>query len=105
MLLGTKGEKLVAIASGYSAGIEVWNPTDGSVKTLNATFPMSGKLPSLISVRSQTELILYESCQHTGNPRGIWKLILATNTWIKIGYMLAARRGSSGLPVEGIFCP
>ena len=70
---GINGEKLVAIAGGYEDGIEVWNPADGSVKTLNSTFPLSGQVPRMTAVNGNTELILYESQKSNGNPQGIWK--------------------------------
>ncbi len=76
MLKGIKGEKLVAIASGNSPGIEVWNPADGLVKTLNPTFPLGGSGPQMIAVNGDTELILYESSQsfkNIGSPLGVWK--------------------------------
>jgi hypothetical protein len=41
LMKGASGENLVAIAGGSAAGIEVWNPVDGSVKTLNSTFPLA----------------------------------------------------------------
>jgi hypothetical protein len=74
MLKGANGEKLVAIAGGnYADGIEVWNPADGSVKTLNSTFPLSGGDPQMIAVNGNTELIFYESNRSEGVPQGIWK--------------------------------
>ncbi len=70
---GINGEKLVAIAGGDEDGIEVWNPADGSVKTLNSTFSLSGQAPQMITVNGNTEMILYESVKSNGNPQGIWK--------------------------------
>jgi hypothetical protein len=73
ILKGNNGEKLVAVASGYSKGIEVWNPADGSVKTLNSTFPPNGSVSRMIAVNGNTELIFYESNDSPGRPQGIWK--------------------------------
>jgi hypothetical protein len=67
------GEKLVAIAGGSTTGIEVWNPVDGSVKTLNSTFPLTGPGAQMIAVNGDTELIFYESSRMPGSPQGIWK--------------------------------
>jgi hypothetical protein len=62
LLKGTKGEVLVAVASGHSAGMEVWNPADGSVKMLTSDFPKyAGEFPQMISVNDHSELIFYES--------------------------------------------
>ena len=43
------GQTVVAIAGGESAGIEVWDPADGSVTTLNSTFPSSDSVTYLHS--------------------------------------------------------
>ena len=62
LLKGSEGEVLVAVASGNSAGMEVWNPADGSVKMLTSDFPKyAGEFPQLISVNDHSELIFYES--------------------------------------------
>jgi hypothetical protein len=103
---GINGEKLVAIAGGNSnGGIEVWNSANGSVSTLNSTFPMAGSYPQMIAVNGNTELILYETADSSGSPKGIWKFSQVTNTWTKLGEMLQARGYFSALPVEGVSCP
>ena len=64
LLRGDDGNEVVAIASGLSSGIEIWNPVDGSIKVLNDTFPpISGTngTPKLLSVNSGLELIFYET--------------------------------------------
>jgi hypothetical protein len=73
LLKGINGQILVAIAGGYQSGIEVWNPADGSVKTLNSTFPLAGTGAQMIAVNGNTMLIFYESNAFTGVSRGIWK--------------------------------
>jgi hypothetical protein len=73
MLKGINGEHLVAIAGGVSGGMEVWNPANGSVTTLNSTFPLRGGGPQMIATNGNTELIFYESNESLGNPSGIWK--------------------------------
>jgi hypothetical protein len=106
ILKGTNGVTLVAIAGGYSAGIDVWNPASGSVTTLNSTFPLVdyGTNPKMIAVNGNTELIFYESSNSPGNPKGIWKFNLASNTWTKIGEMVEKRITFAALAVEGISC-
>jgi hypothetical protein len=75
MLKGVNEETWVAIVGGASAGIEVWNPADGSVTTLNSTFPLAdGYGPQMIAVNGNKELILYESSASVDNPKGIWKI-------------------------------
>jgi hypothetical protein len=92
---------------GYTAGIEVWNPADGSVKTLNSTFPLNDDRmrAQMIAVNGNTELIFYESCISPGMPKGIWKFSQVNNTWAKIGEMLYKRMSFSALAVEDITCP
>ena len=62
LLKGSDGEVLVAVASGNSEGMEVWNPVDGTVKMLTPDFPpRTGELPQMISVNDNSDLIFYES--------------------------------------------
>jgi hypothetical protein len=107
LMKGSNGENLVSVASGSAAGIEVWNPADGSVKTLNSTFPLADGVYSsqMIAVNGSSELIFYESMGSLGNPKGIWKFSQVNNAWTKIGEMLTSRGYFSALPVEGISCP
>ena len=106
LLRGDDGKEVVAIASGTSSGIEVWNPIDGSVKVLNDTFPLLSKdRPQLISVNNGLELIFYE----TWNPsafenKGIWKFHQCNNSWGKIGEMLFPRDDFAALPVTELTC-
>jgi hypothetical protein len=102
---GISGEKLVAMAGGTANGMEVWNSANGSVSTLNSTFPWVGASPQMISVNGNSELILYESAFSSGSPKGIWKFSQVTNSWTKLGEMLQARGYFSALPVEGVSCP
>ena len=106
MLKGFNGETWVAIVGGASAGIEVWNPANGSVATLNSTFPLAnGFGPQMIAINGNTELILYESSSSVDNPKGIWKFSQVTNLWTKIGKMMTDKCCFSALAVEGISCP
>ena len=108
LLRGDDGTEVVAIASGLSSGIEIWNPADGSVKALNDTFPPtsgSNQTPKIISVNSGLELIFYE----TWNPsafenKGIWKFHQCNNSWGKIGEMLFPRDDFAALPVTELTC-
>jgi hypothetical protein len=106
MLKGFNGETRVAIVGGASAGIEVWNPANGSVATLNSTFPLAnGFGPQMIAINGNTELILYESSSSVDNPKGIWKFSQVTNLWTKIGKMMTDKCCFSALAVEGLNCP
>jgi hypothetical protein len=105
LLKGSNGENLIAITGGASAGIEAWNPLDGSVKILNSTFPLAnGYGPQMIAIKGNTELVLFESCTSIGDPKGIWKFSQVTNAWTKIGEMLTSRSKFSALPVDGVSC-
>jgi hypothetical protein len=44
MSRGFNGEDLVAVAGGYSKGLEVWNPDDGTFKVLTEDFPASNDM-------------------------------------------------------------
>ncbi len=105
LLKSINGELLVAIAGGNTAGTEVWNSADGSVKTLNSTFPLDGYAPQMVGVNGNTELIFYETGNSPSAPKGIWKFSQVTNTWTKIGEMPTERRMFSALPVKGVVCP
>ncbi len=96
---------MVAIAGGNSDGIEVWKFSNGSVTTLNSTFPLSAMHPYMIAVNGDTELIYYDSRNGVGSPKGIWKFTEVTNTWTKLGEMLNGRASFSALPVDGFTCP
>ena len=108
LLKGENGESLVAVASGLSAGLEVWNPVDGSVKNLTLDFPLASegsRTPKMISIGDGSELIFYESI-FTGDPiKGIWKYHLSNNTWTKLGEMIEGRDDFVVLPVEDVSCP
>jgi hypothetical protein len=106
ILKGFNGETWVVIVGGASAGIEVWNPANGLVTTLNSTFPLAdGYGPQMIAVNGNTELILYESSSSVDNPKGIWKYSQVTNLWTKIGEMMTDKCCFSALAVEGLICP
>ena len=106
LLKGSDGVVLVAVASGYSAGMEVWNPADDSVKMLTSDFPKyASEFPQLISVNYHSELIFYESSASDGNPQGIWQYSTLTGNWTKIGDMLFSRGSFSVIPVDGVSCP
>ena len=105
LLKSNSEENLVAIAGGYTAGIEVWNFADGSVQTLNSTFPLKGSSPQMVGVNGNTELIFYETGSSLSTPKGIWKFNQVDNTWTKIGEMPTERRSFSALPVKGVVCP
>ena len=109
LLKGENGEKLIAVASGVSAGMEVWNPVDGSVKTLTPNFPPiteEMRTPKMISINDGSELIFYEAVVRPFElARGVWKYSQSNNTWTKLGDMLFARDDFVVLPVEGVSCP
>jgi hypothetical protein len=108
MVTGSNGEKLAVVAGGYSSGMEVWNPIDGSVNILTPDFPLGngGGLAQMISIKNGKELIFYEAAEKPESERnGIWKYDVATNTWTKIGEMKIARNDFVVLSVDDISCP
>ena len=108
LLRGDDGNEVVAIASGLSSGIEIWNPVDGSIKLLNDTFPPISEInstPKLISVNRGLELIFYETWHfHADENKGIWKFHPSDNSWSKIGELLFARDDFAALPVNKLTC-
>ena len=111
LLRGDDGKEVVAIASGTSSGIEVWNPIDGSVKVLNDTFPRAStstgfaQTSDLISVNNMSDLIFYEAWLYeTDKNKNIWKFHQSNSSWSKIGEMLSPRDSFVTLPVKGLTC-
>ena len=94
---GQNGEKLVAVATGGTAGMEAWNPIDETVKYLTVDFPIKTMSGQMFSVLGGDQLLLYSSTE-------IWNYNQANNTWIKIGNMLQDRRFFVALPVKNISC-
>jgi hypothetical protein len=108
LLKGENGENLVAVASGRSSGMEVWNPVDGTVKNLTSDFPLySGynRTPRMVSVGDGSELIFYESVITNNPAKGVWKYHLSNNTWTQLGEMIEGRDDFAVLPVQGVSCP
>ena len=105
LLNGENGEKLVAVASGSSPGMEVWNPNDGSVKTLTPDFPYKVLVGSgqLVSVQDGAELIFYQDLNNNYE-QGVWKYTQADGSWLKIGDMLHPRAAFVALPVPNLTC-
>jgi len=103
LVRGSRGEPLVAIASGTTAGLELWNPEAG---TITPDFPpLSGdfKSPKMLAIKGGAELIYYA----TGSgevEKPIYKYFVANNTWIEVGEMLFGRDDFMALPVRDISC-
>ena len=93
MLIGENGEKLVAVASGSSSGMEAWNPNDGTVKFLTTDFPIPTSFARMISIQSGHQLVLYIVGE-------IWKYFGSNNSWIKIGNMMQSRMSFLALPLK-----
>ena len=99
VLNSENGEKLVAVASGYSPGMETWNTNNGTVKYVTTDFPhsFSGGYAQMISIDSGNQLLLYIEGE-------IWNYSQASKSWIKIGNMLQFRINSLALPLKNITC-
>ena len=109
LLKGVDGKNVVAIASGLSPGIEVWNPVNGSVQVLNSTFPQaySGivQTPKLITVNNGSDLIFYEAFhENVDANKGIWMFHQSNNSGSKIGDMLFPRDDFVAMPVTDLTC-
>ena len=99
LLNGKNEEKWVAIASGYSSGMEAWNPNNGIVKNLTFDFPhpFYEQYGQMISIQEGDQLVFY-----TG--KEIWNYFGSNNSWTKLGFMLQPRIGFVALPVKKISC-
>ena len=99
LLNGENEEKWVAIASGYSSGMEAWNPNNGIVKNLTFNFPhpFNQEYGQMISIQHGDQLVLYTGTE-------IWNYFGSNNSWIKLGYMLQSRVDFVALPVKKISC-
>ena len=105
------GDRLVVIiGGGNSAGMEVWNPMDGTINILSKKIPSEvGKFSGLvssqvISVNGGKELILYGGFVSGTYKGGIWRYSVEANSWTKLGAMLKRRYEHVVLPVIGIEC-
>ena len=109
LLKGANGEKIVAIAGGNSAGMEGWNPDDGTQKVFSSDFPpLNGdnRTPKMLSVNGNSELIYYDTLRGDYIPdKGIWKFNLSNNSWTQIGEMFTSRDDFAVLPVSDVSCP
>jgi hypothetical protein len=109
LIRGTDGFPRVAIIGGASKGMEFWNPIDGTVE------PVSDELPAeegatqglshsqMIPIKDGSEFMFYGGFKGSHH-KGIWKYIVATNNWTRVGSTLVARGEHIALPVTGIDC-
>jgi hypothetical protein len=107
LIRGPKGEPLVAVASGTSAGLEIWDPANGVVSDVSPNFPpISGDVqsPKMISVNGGSELIYYETGS-TEMEKPILKYFVGNNSWLEVGQMLFGRDDFAVLPVRDLSCP
>jgi hypothetical protein len=109
MLRGKHGEHLVAAAAGASAGMEVWNPLEGTVTTVTDDFPVltgDNRAPRMISGADGSQLFYYDSLVNVNNPlKGIWKFEVGNATWTQVGEMLQPRDDFTVVAVRNIACP
>jgi hypothetical protein len=105
LMTGDNGDRLVVVVGGaYSGGMEVWNPLDGTVKTLMSDFPKANYAhggDQLISVNEGSELIFYYSHESS---RGIWKYFAKNNSWSKVGDLIVPRVDCTAVPVHDMSC-
>ena len=95
-----------------SAGIEVWDPSTGTVKTLLEKNPFEVGTAyfydSQVKIINQgTELILFGGRLANTSKNEIWKYNIASNTWVKLSVsMQKARAGHLVLEMPfGFSCP
>jgi hypothetical protein len=105
------GSLSVAIFGGrYSLGLEVWNPEDGTVTTLEPLPSSIENLASsqLISINDNNDLLLYGG--YSGEYKNmkyhdeVWRYTSADDTWTKVATMLGPKSSFVVLPLENIEC-
>jgi len=88
--------------------MEVWNPLDGTVKTVSEDFPAASTInhgSKLVSINNGAQLIFYEGATDKTDSKGIWKFDSATSSWSQIGELLLARDDFAVLPLKDVSCP
>ncbi len=126
-MLDKDGQPVVAIIGGLQQGMEIWNPRTKTVELLwDGIPPEEGVLGALVysqmvMLKGGQEFLLYGGQQLTGLG-GIWKYVLASNTWeryssssfqfkflefhfsdhFRVGSLLTPRGSHVTLAVDGI---
>ena len=94
------------------SGIEVWDPSTGTDKTLLVKNPFEVGTAyfydsHVMIINQGTELILYGGRLANTSKNEIWKYNIASNTWVKLSVsMQQARAGHLVLKMpSGFSCP
>jgi hypothetical protein len=109
ILENENSEKVVVIAGGFSAGTEIWNPLDGSIKLVSEDFPpvtsISTGHAKLVPINFGSELLLYGGYYNGTNVDDVWKFSGSNLSWSEFGRMLSIRDDHVVIPVDDIECP
>jgi hypothetical protein len=108
ILENENSEKVVVIAGGFSAGTEIWNPSDGSVQLVSEDFPPVTSIGNghakLVPINFGADLLLYGG-YYNGTPVDtIWKFSGSDLSWAVVGRMLSIRDDFVVMPVDDIEC-
>ena len=90
--------------------MELWNPVDGSVKTIVAQLPQEKatnqplNVATMISVENNTELVILGG-NSAGYLSDVWKYKYLDNSWAKLRNLLSPRFEHVAIIVPGLKCP
>ncbi len=109
ILENENAEKVVVIAGGFSAGTEIWNPLDGSIKLVSEDFPPVTSIPTghakLVPINFGSDLLLYGGYYNGTTVDNVWKFSGSDLSWSEFGRMLSIRDDHVVIPVDDIECP
>jgi hypothetical protein len=95
---------------GYDKGIDVWNPSDGAIKTIVDVMPIEigrtspHQLAEMISTNNFTELVFFGGFGDAFFT-DVWKYKYLSNSWELLGNINVGRKNHLAIPVTGIECP
>ena len=88
--------------------MEIWNPVDGSVKTIVAQLPQEINQPlnvaTMISVENNTELVILGGYS-AGYLSDVWKYKYLDNSWLKLRNLLSPRCEHVAIIMPELKCP
>jgi hypothetical protein len=109
ILENENAEKVVVITGGFSAGTEIWNPLDGSIKLVSEDFPPVTSIGNghakLVPINFGSDLLLYGGVYDGATVLNIRKFSGSDLSWSEFGRMLSIRDDHVVIPVDDIECP
>ena len=95
---------------GQDRGIDIWNPLEGTIKTIVAEMPMEigqtkpYQRAKIVSTNKNTELIFFGGMSDNLITE-VWKYKYVSGQWELLGNIQIGRIGHLAIPVMGMKCP